>query len=356
MSTYIRDNTQLSLVSEFHVDDKVHRYRQSPIGLLPGMLRRLLDERTRVKRQMDDENISHDVRTILDERQQAIKVCANAVYGVMGARDSVYTLHCPSSEVVTYIGREYVRWLRRHIQATYPVLVPYGDTDSCYLTPITPCTKQEMIEMTTDIVCRVNSLLPQHIKLAYERHYDTVIMLTKKKYILISDGVASHKGTLVIKRDYCEYARCIYRGLLHLVLSGDASYDNVLDYLSDMYADLLHGKVSKEMLVLTKGVKARYSQVSNPMNIMLRRLRSVGTPMAPGSRVQFLYADVGDVQHQGDKMYTPDEIELHGMHIDYRYYIERHISPSISELIKAIGYPLLEINAYSRAVARYDSF
>lgn len=57
------------------------------LGVVPQILEHLLTERGRVKTLMKVENDPR-ARTVLDGRQKAIKVCANAVYGFFGSRES----------------------------------------------------------------------------------------------------------------------------------------------------------------------------------------------------------------------------------------------------------------------------
>lgn len=57
------------------------------VGIVPEILGHLLNERGRVKSLMKTATDS-GVKTVLDGRQKAIKVCANAVYGFFGSRES----------------------------------------------------------------------------------------------------------------------------------------------------------------------------------------------------------------------------------------------------------------------------
>ena len=58
------------------------------------MIKRILDERKAVKAQMssmrDKSSIAY---VVLDRRQNALKICANSVYGMMGFKNSRYFGH-----------------------------------------------------------------------------------------------------------------------------------------------------------------------------------------------------------------------------------------------------------------------
>jgi DNA polymerase delta subunit 1 len=65
-------------------------------GVLPQMLIHLLEERVKVKELM--KSTSGVEKLVLDGRQRAIKVAANAIYGATGA---------PSSKLQWYYSRYY---------------------------------------------------------------------------------------------------------------------------------------------------------------------------------------------------------------------------------------------------------
>jgi DNA polymerase delta subunit 1 len=65
-------------------------------GVLPAMLIHLLDERVKVKNIMKTTTDAAE-KLVLDGRQKAIKVAANAVYGATGA---------PSSKLQWYLRKE----------------------------------------------------------------------------------------------------------------------------------------------------------------------------------------------------------------------------------------------------------
>lgn len=70
---------------------------------------------------------------VLDRRQNALKVCANSVYGLMGFEKSRYFGHVGCAESVTTVGRQLLAQIVEYIRDRYPVEVIYGDTDSCML-------------------------------------------------------------------------------------------------------------------------------------------------------------------------------------------------------------------------------
>ena len=143
-STYIYEkNTYVE-----HHSSGVHKFRKSPVGMLPGMIKRILDERKAVKalmKQLDKSSITY---VVLDRRQNALKICANSVYGMMGFKNSRYFGHVGCAESVTAIGRDYLVDVVKKIEESYPVKVVYGDSVAGY-TPTIVRYKKEFVFVET---------------------------------------------------------------------------------------------------------------------------------------------------------------------------------------------------------------
>ena len=136
-----------------------HKYRfikcdddPSKEGLLPLLLKELLSERKKVKKQMfvyenkwkelklklEGGNMSMEEKNemimaerranVLDARQLAIKVSANSAYGFMGALTGYFPLICGAASV-TYYGRDAIQKTITMVEARYPKSeVIYGDS------------------------------------------------------------------------------------------------------------------------------------------------------------------------------------------------------------------------------------
>lgn len=63
--------------TEDHTD-----YRER--GILPEEIRKLVESRREVKKLMQAENVSHDLKRQYDIRQKALKLTANSMYGCLG--------------------------------------------------------------------------------------------------------------------------------------------------------------------------------------------------------------------------------------------------------------------------------
>jgi DNA polymerase delta subunit 1 len=115
-------------------------------GVLPAMLIHLLDERVKVKNLMKSTTDASQI-LVLDGRQRAIKVAANAVYGATGAPSS--KLQClPIAETTIVAGAKSLTMAKELIEERYSdvVSVVYGDTDSVFLKTKTKLSVPDAIE------------------------------------------------------------------------------------------------------------------------------------------------------------------------------------------------------------------
>lgn len=106
---------------------KDHKFRKEPIGMLPCMIKNLLEERKIVKQEMKKTE-DKSLYTVLNRRQNALKICANSVYGMMGFKNSKYFGHVQCAESVTMMGRIVLENVVTLIESNYDAKVLYGDS------------------------------------------------------------------------------------------------------------------------------------------------------------------------------------------------------------------------------------
>jgi DNA polymerase elongation subunit (family B) len=100
-------------------------------GVLPKLLKRLLDARKVVKRMMAD-CTDPAQKAVLNGRQNGIKVACNSVYGFCGVSADRGLLPCkPVAAVTTLKGRAFIEAAKTYVESHYfGSKVIYGDTDS----------------------------------------------------------------------------------------------------------------------------------------------------------------------------------------------------------------------------------
>jgi DNA polymerase elongation subunit (family B) len=326
-STYTRANTNVHAVGD-------HRFKKEPKGLIPGMIERLLEERKAVKTMMACINDPSSVEYIvLDRRQNALKVCANSAYGLMGFKKSRYFGHVGCAESVTAVGRQLLANVVQEIERMDGVSVIYGDTDSCMLWHNGSIDRDDSVSRAESICTHVNAMLPKPMALKFEAYCDKVVLLTKKRYVTVSNGRVRYRGVMNARRDYCKFAKDTYSHTIEMIATGAAT-DDIKRYVDDRMIQLMCGQVDTHELVITKSLAKRLAdyKVNQPHVVLARRLaQKTGVDIPAGTRLNYVFAK-GPVS-----LVTPEEMAHEGMQIDRMSYVKKQIRSQLDELLFMIG-------------------
>jgi len=313
-----------------------HRFKATEIGMFPGMIKNILSERAAVKDMMTQCDKSSMMYTVLNRRQNALKVCANSVYGIMGFKKSKYFGNIACAESVTAVGRLALELVIKEIEGKHGLKVIYGDTDSCMIhMPCTPVQNTENFkQLAKDICTDITFQLPKPMALIYEAYYTSVILLSKKRYIMIDEtGSVQSKGVMTIRRNYCNYAKNMYTKLVRIISRAEASEVDVIlecvEYIDQKISDLKCGNYDIKDLVMTTAVKDLDSYKTKLPHVLLaKRLVNIGVNIPPGTRLEYVYGDRED-----GPLKTPDEPG----NIDFMQYIRKQIMSQIDDLLDVIG-------------------
>jgi len=183
-------------------------------GVLPGIEQRLLDARKKAKRELAAAKAAGDsaAAAVLDMRQLAFKLCANSVYGFVGAD---FTFNCTAiAASVTAFGRKYITMAKDEVEKRWDGVgakVIYGDTDSIMMKFDENVGLERAFELgkeAQDVLFR--RIFSGHMNLLLEKVYYPFQLYTQKRYagILyekpdIDSGFVDHKGTEAKRRSTC---------------------------------------------------------------------------------------------------------------------------------------------------------
>jgi DNA polymerase delta subunit 1 len=133
--TLLYDRKYLDLPGVAYINIQINAYETVCVavaeGVLPKLLRKLVDARKVVKNQMAV--ATGYLRNVLNGRQLALKLLSNATYGYTGdttggndlaVREIMY--------IVTSLGRYTQKISTQHVGLYYHVPIVYGDTDSIF--------------------------------------------------------------------------------------------------------------------------------------------------------------------------------------------------------------------------------
>lgn len=211
-------------------DQELKSFSKDHQGIIPQILKTLIKKRREVKEIL---KITEDdlMKVVYNKRQFAYKVATNSFYGAFGSRDSPYLQLVDGAKLVTKIGRSY---LQRAVDIinNHPAgcTVIYGDTDSCFF--VKKGDDKLIKESVEEVVNSVNEKFPDPVHIEFEEIFQKILLLSKKKYIYISEGEIKSKGVITAKRDSCFWAREIYKSVITMILEGKSNYE-VNDYLKE---------------------------------------------------------------------------------------------------------------------------
>lgn len=358
-----------SLYEEVEHEGSIYYKKVLYEGFVPRLVRRLVDTRKLVKKQIkeigdDDPVMSH----ILDKRQWALKICANSIYGMLGIKEGRLPFR-QGAESVTAKGRELIEFSNKYLEDNYNATVVYGDTDSTmyYIPGIDD--GQKCVEMAKKLEKEISALLPDPLYLEFEKAAKTFLIAPKKYIMWKYDpypkkknkngewvpnpgyGVLydkEHKdawlikGVILARRDNCMWQRGVYHRVLDNIME-DKSYEETTDLIISECLKMLYGKINYSELIIIKGLGASYKDENYHMKVFADHLKSIGKPPTPGSRLEYLVVSARDEATKlGNKMRAPEtfleRLESEQPEpIDKIYYLHNVLKNCIEQLYQ-VGY------------------
>ncbi len=306
-----------------------YEFCQNRQGFIPRTLRGLIEERSDLKRKMEDlEEDSREYKSI-DNRQWALKIIANSFYGMLGyPRARWYSKEC--AESVTSFGRYYIkRTIEMAEEEGFDVV--YGDTDSV-LCKLGDKSKRDV----EDFLEKVNEDMPGIMELELEDYHQRGVFISKKRYALFSeDNKMEVKGLEFVRRDWAALAKDTQKRVLKAILK-DGSPERAAEIVQEVTRDVRKGNVDLEDLIIHTQLKKPIEEYKSegPHVAAARRLRKEGEEVEPGMTITYIVekssGNVSDcaipVSQFGDRDYDPE------------YYINNQILPAVMRVMEVLGY------------------
>lgn len=333
-------------------------------GVLPRVLRRLVEQRRQVKKLLKEERQRAAKETLraqqLDIRQLAIKLTANSLYGCLGFEGSRFFAR-PLAEMVTCQGRDTLQKTVDLARDTFNAQVIYGDTDSLFvytgLDNISGVRKLGA-ELKRDVNKKYRTL-----EIEIDAIYEKMLLLKKKKYAALKvvdpsnpDKVVREvKGLDLVRHDWCDLSHDASEHFLSEIFRGRASnvddaVGNIVTFLSELARQVNTNQISLAKYVITRSLTKRPQDypdgVALPHVVVALRLKNEQKkPIKPGDYIKYVIClpSEGIQSSSGSKdiakrAYHPDEvIASEGkLVIDVKYYLENQVLPPIIRLCDPI--------------------
>jgi len=341
--------------------------------------------------------------TFYDVRQKGLKVCANSLYGFLGAQvSSKYSL-IEGSMCVTSRGRELITEAGHFFKIHYGSQVVYGDTDSTMVhVPSINDDPTKVWKLAEKMEKHINgklpitdedgnvigqptpSIFPPPLYLEAEKMMKALFM-KKKHYAYLEydrdgniikekDSDRSQlecKGIMIARRDNCMWSRYIYEDIIRSVFDG-AGPSEIFDKIINIILKVVD--VNFETLIddfsIVKGMGSNYKSKTTAMFVFGEEMKNVKRPIQPGERVKYVvvkdHKDRGKVSTSmrsvdfflecwdaslikyGEKLpseYKPEDGMYPPEELDSMYYIEKVLMKPIDRLFHCI---------FNRVIDKYE--
>jgi len=330
-------------------------------GVLPRILKYLIDERNKVKKQLP--NVSNEnEKKVLDARQYALKIMANAFYGYTGyARARFYMLDIANT--ITSCGRNLIQRTKEIVEREKDLKVVYGDTDSI-MVKLQTTDLDEAFRIGKEIEQKINDGLEGIVQIKIENVFKTLLVLTKKRYAGWSfeksngewKGKLIMKGIETVRRDWCDLTSKTLFDVLKLLLE-EQNPKKAFNHVKGIITNLEKNEIQIEDLVITKSISKALKDYKGiqPHVELVKKMKKRSPAGAPGIGDRVGFVITKGLQLMSDRAEDPDYIKEHGLKVDSKYYIESQILPPLERVFEAIGISKTEFISIGKQMLLSDA-
>lgn len=302
-----------------------HAFRKEPPGFYRVVLERLLEARRTIREKMKGLDPSSPEYRVLDERQRALKVVANATYGYCGWVGARWYKR--------EVAEATTAWGRKTIIETIGLAkklglrVIYGDTDSIFVEydPVKVESLVKMINETFNLDIKVDKV---YVKIFFTG--------AKKRYCgLLEDGRVDVVGLEAVRGDWAEIAKEVQEKVIELILKEDNTAGAV-NYVRKVIEDLRSGRIPLEKLIIWKslGKSLEEYEVEAAHVSAAKKLMESGYKVVKGGKVGFVIVKgSGKLAEKA----LPYIMLKDAKDVDAEYYIRRQVVPAALRILEYFG-------------------
>lgn len=318
--------TQMCDDREHNIAPEVeHCFVKDPPGFFRSVLTKLIELRKSVKEELRRYSPDTYEYRLLDERQRALKILANATYGYMGWIGARwYCKEC--AEAVTAWGRSLIK---KAIELAHALQlrVIYGDTDSLFVS-YHPDKIPKFIEL-------VERELGFEIKI--DKVYRRVFFSeAKKRYAgLLEDGRIDIVGFEAVRGDWADIAKDVQEKVTEILLK-EGSVSRAVEYVRKVVNDLMAGKVPIEKLIIWKTLTKPVSEydVESPHVKAAKKLIRLGYRVEVGDKIGYVVVKgSGKISERAEPYTLVKDPRV----VDHLYYIDHQIIPAALRILEYFG-------------------
>ena len=348
--TLARNSNICENIECFEAPETGYRFVKTPPAFFKTALETLIKARKAVREQMKSFDSNTIEFKILDARQKALKILANACYGYMawtGAR--WYCREC--AEAVTDYGRESIK-MAIELANKLGLEIIYGDTDSIFIK-----YDKNKIEMFIDLV---EKMLGLEIKV--DKIYSRVFFTeAKKRYIGVAiDGRIDVVGFEAVRGDWAEIAKEIQEKIAEIILrtmDHRKAIEAVRNEIEMLRKNIENRSIDINKFIIWKTISKPLSEyeVEAPHITAAKQLIRMGYSIDIGDKIGYIIVKGSGKISERARPYIAVDIK----DIDIDYYIEHQILPSVIRILSYFGVTekhLKGIGKTSRSLFDYSKY
>eukprot|EP00792_Barthelona_sp_PAP020_P004282 TRINITY_DN2019_c0_g1_i1.p1 TRINITY_DN2019_c0_g1~~TRINITY_DN2019_c0_g1_i1.p1 ORF type:complete len:1842 (+),score=394.87 TRINITY_DN2019_c0_g1_i1:30-5528(+) len=318
------------------------------VGFLPKMLSEILSSRVLVKHGMKAQNLnlSENMINIQHARQLLLKMVANVTYGYTSAGFSGRMPCIEIAESIVQLGREYLEWVINFVLKDWEVdcEIVYGDTDSIFI-KFAGRTVEEVFILAEELCTIINKQLPAPMYLEFEKIYNPLFLLSKKRYCGLkfvrpnSKPEIESKGTELTRLDQCHATHKILKNMIEIMIKTKYDLSQVKEYVLQMFTKVSNYQLNPIDFVFTREVKlGKYVNPPPAANLALRKIEA-DERLAPryAERIPYLIFDGHPKQLLINMAGDPVDLVKYNMIVNTEYYIKRQFIPIINRFLNVCG-------------------
>jgi len=311
-------------------------------GIIPNLLKYLLDTRDQIKREMKRAK-STERKRYLYAKQYAFKTIANAFYGHLGyIRAKLYILDIANS--ITGAGRYIIKKTKEIVESKTPYKVIYADTDSVMVRLNTKDVK-EAFKIGNQLTELINESINHILDMKIESVFKTLLILSKKRYAgwnfePTDDGWEESiitKGIETVRRDWCDLVSETLQEVLETILK-EQDTKKAVKTVRDKIQKIKMGKMEINKLVITKSISKSLKSYKGiqPHIELAKKMRRRDPASAPGVGDRVGFVIVRGLQMISKRTEDPEYVKKHGLLPDSKYYIESQLLPPLERVFDAL--------------------
>ncbi len=311
--------------------DKAHRE-----GLVPRLLRELMDQRDVVKKQM--KTASPEEREYLDGIQGAIKILMNTFYGVLASSFWRFTNLEIGGAVTAFARNTITSLIEKLKEENYKVI--YGDTDSIFIESGAP-THEDAAKVGVELSERLST--EEGVIVEFEKVMDPLFSHGAKKryagrivYPVAQKGEVLIRGYEVRRTDSFDLQSEALSKVFDFVMNRNV--EGAVQFRNEILEKVRHGDDSIEIdsLVISRTVKQfdQYKDEKSLANVRIaKKLIEQGETFIPGMKVSWIVTN---------SKKTPQEVEpyIDGSQFNFKPdwdYYARRVEETLDRVLEGIA-------------------